>query len=109
MLEHEKKQVKLILIVVFYLTQYILNIMISSCNQYKVLMGYFIPFFLSSLKSSLCFILVAHLNLDYTAPGLSSYMWLVAAIMDSVDLEMFLEDPSKLHFITLKIIIIIGY
>lgn len=61
------------------------NITALTCHQYKIIRDMFFLFFhTTSLKSGMCFIFIAHLNLDQPqdkAPN--SHMWLVVTILDT--------------------------
>lgn len=48
----------------FYLTQYTQNIVISTCNRYKIIEIFYIKFLVLSLKSNVYFILIAPFSLD---------------------------------------------
>ena len=63
--KNEKKLMKLVLIIYFYLTSCIQNILISPYNQYNIIVNEIVSIFFSkSLKSGMYFTLAAHLSWD---------------------------------------------
>ena len=58
------------ILVLFYLTQYVQNIVPSAYSYYNKLMRYFLfIFFIPSLQNSWYFTIKAHFNLDLGFPG----------------------------------------
>lgn len=83
------KPVKLILLICFYLIQYIQNIIISTCNEYKKYRDIFHFFFITKTAKSIHIFYLEHVSMGLATlfQVNSNPMWLVAPILGSVGLQ----------------------